>query len=365
MRILFDARLLRGGGIGRFTREVTARWLADPDVSRIRFLGRPDELEPWLREVDERDVGVTIPFPHSSYSPGAQMAWLRKARELRGDGDVAFFPHYDAPLLRHPSPSVVVVHDLIQFRFRQGFPVWKRAGGRILLNGALKRASRIVTVSERSRRDLEAWRSHLKGKIDVVTPGVSETFRPLEAQEQVGARKRWKHLVPFLLVVGPVKPHKNLELAVRVLRELADDHPELRLVRAGATGHGRPGLLPVAQDLHMQDRVTEVGILDDRRVSGRYITSRRRCCFHPVTKASGCRLWRPGPAEPRWSRPTSVPCGRCWTAPCHCSIRTGSKTGSAPWTRSFEARNTATIPIAAPRKRIPSSQLGTRAPVNF
>ena len=39
MRILVDARLLNGGGIGRFSREISQRWLADPRVSGIHFLG--------------------------------------------------------------------------------------------------------------------------------------------------------------------------------------------------------------------------------------------------------------------------------------------------------------------------------------
>ena len=34
MRILLDARLLWGGGIGRYVREVGKRWLSDPTVKR-------------------------------------------------------------------------------------------------------------------------------------------------------------------------------------------------------------------------------------------------------------------------------------------------------------------------------------------
>lgn len=264
MRILVDARLLRGGGIGRYVREVSARWLADPDMERMRFLGRAEELEPWLGEVDGRGVGVTIPFPHSSYSLGAQLSWIRRADELRGDAEVAFFPHYDVPVFRHPTPSVVVVHDVTHFRFRKGFPLWKRAAGRILLEGAVRRAGRVVTVSERSRRDLEAWSPGLEGRIEVVYPGVSDCFRPLGPVERAAARRRWSDLAPFLLVVGPVKPHKNLELAVRVLGELIGKHPTLRLVRVGPIKPGIQGLRAVARNLHLEDRVTEIGLLDDR-----------------------------------------------------------------------------------------------------
>lgn len=293
VRIVADARLLRGGGIGRFLRETTGRWLADPRVDAIRFLGRPDELRAWLDGLpgEARSRAEVVRFPHAPYSPRAQLAWGLRARTLRDGADVAFFPHYDAPLLRHPLPSVIVVHDLTQYLLPECFPWAKRIAGRLLLDGALTRASRVVTVSERSRRDLVEWDHELEAKLDVVRPGVSETFRPPEPEAESGGVEggadgmegaadgveggadgtgRWRALAPYLLALGPPRPHKNLGLAVDVLAGLAGRRPRLRLVIAGMPEGEGGKLRRRARERGVGDRLTLLGRLDDAGLRAAY-----------------------------------------------------------------------------------------------
>src|SRR5690606_17497405 len=147
LHIHVDARLLRAGGSGRYVRELTSRWLLRPDVRRMCFFGRREELEPFLAEHDERGVARIVSWRDRPYSPAAQVRWPRLVRACPERPAVTFFPHYDVPLVDHPTPSVVAVHDLIHFEVPRGFPVWKRLLGRVLLRGALERATAVVTVS--------------------------------------------------------------------------------------------------------------------------------------------------------------------------------------------------------------------------
>lgn len=228
-----DGRLLRGGGIGRYLREVVGPWLAEPDVERVVFLGRPWELEPWLRSRDDRGVARVVAWGGRPYAPWAQIRWLALSRSLEGPVDVAFFPHYDFPLLNPPARSVVTIHDLTQFLFKRGFPVWKRWGGRFLLRGALAQAHALVTVSEASRKALVKWSPEVESRLHVIPNGVTRLFRPLSPWEKQAAMVRWGHLVPFALVLGPAKVHKNLELAVRVTARVREHRPQWRLVVVG------------------------------------------------------------------------------------------------------------------------------------
>ena len=268
-----DARQLNGGGVGRFIREVSQRWLADSRVSGIHFLGSRSEIAAWLPQVDPRGIGTEVRWPGSVYSVTRQMAWPGVFSRLSKSVDVSVFPHYDVPILGHPARSVVIVHDLIHFRFPSGFPVRVRVPGRFLMNSALHKASCLVTVSQYGRDDIIRWKPSTADKLSVITPGVSELFRPLEEGEREDARHRWGGLQPFLMTVGPAKAHKNLELAVEVLAEVRRVQPDLKLIMVGAVGRGLRDLYRRAAALGVEDAVVGFGFLRDEYLRELYCTA--------------------------------------------------------------------------------------------
>ena len=273
MRILLDARMLNAGGIGRIIRAVSQRWLADSRVRGIHFLGSRSEIARWLPGVDPRGIGTVVGWPGSTYSVTRQVAWPFVFSRLSKRVDVCLFPHYDAPILGHPARSVVIVNDLIHFRFPSGFPLRVRAPGRFLMRSALHKASRLVTISRHCRDDIIRWKPSTAEKLSVITPGLSEVFRPLEEGEREDARQRWGELRPFLLTVGPAKAHKNLELAVDVLAEVRRVQPDLRLIMVGAVGRGLRDLHRRAAALGAEDAVVGLGFLRDEHLRELYCTA--------------------------------------------------------------------------------------------
>lgn len=270
MRILVDARLLNGGGIGRYLREVTSRWLGDERITGIRFLGRPVELEPWLEQADDRGIASISLWGDGPYSPVAQLRWLWAFEADRRRADVTFFPHYDVPVIGRLGPAVVAVHDLTHYKVPEAFPLLKRLAGVALLNSALRRANRVVTDSEYSREDLVRRRPSLAGRTTVIPNGVSSTFRPLTGSERDAAMARWGKYRPFLLTVGARRPHKNLVLAVEVLARLRKSYPDLMLIVAGPDD---PRFLPVRQraaELEVGEALVDVGPVEDETLRELY-----------------------------------------------------------------------------------------------
>lgn len=278
-----DARLLRGGGIGRYVREITGRWLASDGVSEVRFLGRPRELEGWLAELPDRSRARVVPWTDPPYSLRSQLRWPVRRRGWAGGTDVAFFPHWDVPATGGGPPRLVAVHDLIQFTERDGFPAWKRVPGEALLGRALRTARKVVTVSDATRAELEARFPWLDGRVRAIPNGVrDEVFRPLTEEERAEAAVRWERFRPYLLYVGRLRPHKGVATALRVVEAALAEWPELRLLHVGPPAVEDPELASLLLDGALADRFVQRGVLSDVHLNEAYHFS--ECLIHPARK---------------------------------------------------------------------------------
>lgn len=270
MRILVDARVFSNVGVARYLRALASRWLLDSQVDGIRFLGDPGTLKTWLDGKDPRGISRVGRWTDAPFSVRAQLRWATRLHRNANDVDVTFFPYHDAPLFRHPSPSVVTIHDLTPFVLPRAFPAWKRLAGGVLVDGALRNADRVVTGSENSRDDILARAPDVAPRVAVIPHGVDSLFRPLEPEERTAVEERWDRLRPFLLAVGSARPHKNLELAVEILAQVRATHPEVRLVIAGPQDRRVRSVLRRARARGVLDAVELVGALEDERLREAY-----------------------------------------------------------------------------------------------
>lgn len=266
--IVVDARGLRASGIGRYIREVLTALLADPRFGRVKLLGEVDAVRGFCAPLDGGEKVEAHPYPYGFYSPRAQLAW--PALRLRGaaQADVAFFPHYDAPMVGLPRRSVVTVHDLIHFKVPEAFSPWRRRVGKVLLHRGVRAAARVLTVSEATSRDLVEWFPSAAPKLRVVPNGVGPFFRP----SPEGERRDLPPGVasPYLLCVGNRKPHKNLAAAVETLAELRAERPDLSLVVAGDVYDGWEAVLRRAEALGVRDRLVEMEGVNDAQLRSLY-----------------------------------------------------------------------------------------------
>ena len=144
-----------------------------------------------------------------------RMAWFvpRVLRRLRPA--VAHFLHVLPPAL--PCPAVVKIPDLSWQRDASVMNARDRLIFRTLVPRAARRAARVVTVSERSKRDLVATYRLPAEKIVVTPLGVDPAFTP-------GANGHDS----YLLYVGSIEPRKQPLVAADAARAVGR-----RLVVAG------------------------------------------------------------------------------------------------------------------------------------
>jgi glycosyltransferase involved in cell wall biosynthesis len=160
---------------------------------------------------------------------------IRIPLALKREGVTLFHaPHYVLPPLV-PCRSVVTIHDCIHLMFPQYLPGRLALGyARASIFAAARRATRVLTVSESSKRDILRFVDIKPEKIDVIYNAYDDRFGVEPREEDVGrVRERYQLHDEFVLYAGNVKPHKNLERlieAFHLVRRRGLDHLNLVLI---------------------------------------------------------------------------------------------------------------------------------------
>jgi len=218
VRIGIDARKLHDFGIGTYIRNLL-RELARLDHStEFVLLCRPEDSE-GIRALGENFRPV-IELA-GNYSIAEQ---FKVPLALQRERVTLFHaPHYVLPPLVR-CRSVVTIHDCIHLMFPQYLPSrFALAYARTSITLAARRATRILTVSESSKRDILRFVDVPPSKIDVIYNSYDERFgvEPRE-EEVVRVRERYQLHDPFVLYAGNVKPHKNLERLIEAFHLVRD-----------------------------------------------------------------------------------------------------------------------------------------------
>jgi glycosyltransferase involved in cell wall biosynthesis len=97
------------------------------------------------------------------------------------------------------------------------------AYARTSISLAARRATRVLTVSESSKRDILRFVDVPPANIDVIYNSYDERFGVEPKEEDiVRVRERYQLHDPFVLYAGNVKPHKNLERLIESFHLVRD-----------------------------------------------------------------------------------------------------------------------------------------------
>jgi glycosyltransferase involved in cell wall biosynthesis len=238
LHIVIDARRIRDFGIGTYIRslvhalsniDATNQYTLVSGPADVRTLaGLPGNFRAAIyarRDSDALDH-VTFPIYLRGLSP-----------------DLVHIPLNRVPLLMI-RPYVVTVHDMANLMFDEEHSrLWMQMR-RFRFERGLKRAARIIAVSEATKRDVESQMSVSPDRIRRVynapDPGFLTRNSP-GSDEQLRIMERYQINYPFLLYAGNIRRHKNVPRLVEafaVVRDQLASHPvykDLRLVIIGDT----------------------------------------------------------------------------------------------------------------------------------
>lgn len=198
-RVVFDADVLGRQRTGDETyvrnllRELSPL-AAGASLELVAVTRRPDLVPAGIEPVELR-----------ARSQELRMAWSLPRALRRLGADLCHTQH--ALPLRPSCPCVVTVHDLSFARDPSLMSRKDRLIFRRVVPRAVRRAARVLTVSERTKADLIELYGAPVEKIVVTPNGVDPLFRPLAPGEEAPSDKVSQGA--YVLVVGAVHKRKN------------------------------------------------------------------------------------------------------------------------------------------------------------
>lgn len=108
-------------------------------------------------------------------------------------------------------PQLAVIHDLNFEHFPEFLPKHITKYYTTYFPLFAKKATRIVTVSNFSKKDIVKQYKIDSQKIDVVYNGINKRFCPLEIDKKNNIKTKYAEGNPFFIYVGSLNPRKNIE----------------------------------------------------------------------------------------------------------------------------------------------------------
>ncbi len=264
IRIVIDTRHIRDFGIGTYIRNLI-RALAGLDEENRYFLishsadaeelgGLPANFEIALHERGDSSIMDHTAFP----------LYLGRFRP-----DVCHIPLNVVPLSM-PKPFVVTVHDMSSLLFEESGSRHRRLRLYRYRRG-LRRAARVIAVSNATRRDIVDLFGLPPSKIIQIYNAPDPRFLgdgpERTAQERRLLLERYQIQYPFLLYVGTIRPQKNIPRLVEAFAVLRGDlesdplYKDLRLIIIGDEISRHPAVRQTVIQTRMQPYVRFLGFV--------------------------------------------------------------------------------------------------------
>lgn len=254
----------RNAGVSRYTYALLSGLATVPSAQRYTaFVNRDESAAAAASAPFQRGRLRAAPAGWKTSHPASRVLWEQVAlpRLVRRLGVDVFHSPVNVLPWGLPCASVVTVHDLAFVHYPQYFRPARRVYQRTFTRRSVRAATRVVAVSESTRRDLIERFGAAPERVRVVYPAIDEDFRPVE-DPAVRAGFRAKHGLPqrYILFLGTLEPRKNLLVlldAYARLRALLPDTPPL--VIAGAKGWYYESVFARVRSLGLERCITFAG----------------------------------------------------------------------------------------------------------
>ena len=269
--LTIDARMIKHSGIGTYTKNMIA---AIADNYNLTLLGNYDILNsfPWSKKVK------TITANSPIYSLSEQMELPKKIPPC----DLFISPHYNVPLKKIKAlRRIVIIHDVNHLTKFNKISFVKRMYAKYMINVAIKKSDKIITVSGFSKSEISKYANTQKKDITITYCGLDGNELKNKIDDESLKRIRLKYNLPdnYLLFVGNMKPHKNIDVVIRAMKTLKDLYPDIKLVIVGATLNQLLQKLELLKCPGLENKIHTIEYIDNDELPSVYKSA--KCLVFP------------------------------------------------------------------------------------
>lgn len=221
------------------------------DKKNQYILYTPADVTTVLGKLPSNFSQKIIPFPRLWSQ--IRLSWQMLFEKL----DVLFIPAHTIPVI-HPRKTIVTLHDLGFKYFPELYTPFERFYHNFSMNYSVKHASKIITVSNYTKKDIIKNYGISSSKISVIYHGYNK--------ELFNTKKtNIKKLQPYLYFIGRLENKKNLVRMVEAFSILRQDRTiEHKLVLAGRPRYGYEKFKAAKERLpsNIQRDIIELGYVE-------------------------------------------------------------------------------------------------------
>ncbi len=264
MKIAVNTRFLlkdKLEGIGWFTYETIKRIvLKHPEHEFVFLFDRPYD-ESFIFADNVRGRSVYPPARH----PVLWYWWFEKSipKVLKKEKPDLFISTDGYMSLKAKVPTLLVIHDLAFEHYPNDVSKRVRNYYRKFTPQYARKATRIATVSEYSKKDIIEQYDIEPDNIDVVYNGVNSLYGPSDEKTIAQTRDKYTEGAEYFVYVGSIHPRKNISSLFKAFDQFKEQNQcDTKLVIAGAKGWSTKRIFEVydqmtfKRDVVFTDRVS-------------------------------------------------------------------------------------------------------------
>ncbi len=205
--------------------------------------------------------------------PGAYL-WTQRhlSQALKNDPpDVFWSPSNILPICPKTIKCVATIHDLAWHILGKNYSFKNRIYSLLAVKRAIKRADKLIAVSQQTKRDLKKYFSVPGENIAVIYHALRTGFQP----SGVDLKPEFPELDKYILCVGRIEDRKNLQNLIMAWAKFHPRHSDIKLALVGWPTDKKyyHGLLALIKKLNLGGNVVLMNYVDQKYLPDLYKSS--------------------------------------------------------------------------------------------